>query len=145
MRRRRIVLHPYLEADLIAQIHEAVGEPIPAGEAGGAKGGGGGGGGGGDDDDDTRQRTCGFELPLYLSYRPQSSATYQRQRTHTRVTLQTVNIKFRSIPHPQTQARDERRTRAQLRQENAAHETHDARACSEAGRPAHHERTMNLP
>ena len=52
MRRRRIVLHPYLEADLIAQIHEAVGEPIPAGEAGGAKGGGGGGGGGGDDDVD---------------------------------------------------------------------------------------------
>jgi intraflagellar transport protein 140 len=52
MRRRRIVLHPYLEADLIAQIHEAVGEPIPAGEAGSSAKGGGGGGGGGDDDVD---------------------------------------------------------------------------------------------
>ena len=52
MRRRRIVLHPYLEADLIAQIHEAVGEPIPAGEAGSSAKGGGGGGADDDVDED---------------------------------------------------------------------------------------------
>jgi hypothetical protein len=46
----RIVLSPYLDAEIIQTVHQAVGQPVPSEESGGARRGGGGGGGGGDND-----------------------------------------------------------------------------------------------